>query len=166
MRSNPPIEAGYIDVDQWLCCINQCEDDLTPYLDQWMADERLSAAWALSSLILASEIAYTNANTKHDPPVWEGEESRAKVEEWSKQSHRGAFWKHIQYAQLEAWINSPAVLDKLCRAAMNCRHSEMESELRTAQQCLLEAQSTKFERVYKDRRFQTAYWQSPTYRLY
>jgi len=26
VRSNPPIESGYIDVDQWLCWISQCED--------------------------------------------------------------------------------------------------------------------------------------------
>jgi hypothetical protein len=50
VRSNSPIEGGYIDVDQWLCSISQCEDDLGPYLDQWMEDERLSASWALSSL--------------------------------------------------------------------------------------------------------------------
>ncbi len=58
VRSNPPVESGYIDVDQWLCSISQCEDDLAPYLDQWMEDERLSASWALSSLILGSTIAY------------------------------------------------------------------------------------------------------------
>jgi hypothetical protein len=45
VRSNPPIEGGYIDVDQWLCSISQCENDLGPYLVQWMEDERLSASW-------------------------------------------------------------------------------------------------------------------------
>lgn len=30
VRSNSPIESGYIEVDRWLCCISQCEDDLTP----------------------------------------------------------------------------------------------------------------------------------------
>jgi len=32
VRSNPPIEGGYIDVEMWLCSISQCENDLTPYL--------------------------------------------------------------------------------------------------------------------------------------
>jgi hypothetical protein len=36
----------------------------------------------------------------------------------------------------------------------------MEREFRTAQQCILEARSTKFEVVYRDRRFQTAYWKA------
>jgi hypothetical protein len=74
--SNPPIQGGYIDVDQWLCCISQCEYDLNPYLYQWMKDERLSASWALSSLILGSEIAYTG--TDHEPPVWEGRGIKGK----------------------------------------------------------------------------------------
>lgn len=167
VRSNPPIEGGYIDVDQWLCCISQCEDDLGPYLDQWMEDERLSAAWALSSLILGSTIAYTDTNTNHEPPVWEGEESRAKIEEWSKLPHRGASWKNCdaQYAQLQKLVKSPATLEKLRRAETSCGKSEMEREFRTAQQCILEAESTKFEVVYRKRRFQTAYWESPTYRL-
>lgn len=113
VRSNPPIEGGYIDVDQWLCCISRCEDDLAPYLDEWMKDERLSAAWALSSLILGSEIAYTGADTNHDPPVWEGEESRARIEEWSKLPHRGPFWKgsDAQYSQLQEWVTSRAALE-------------------------------------------------------
>jgi hypothetical protein len=167
VRSNPPIEGGYIDVDQWLCCISQCEDDLAPYLDQWMKDERLSSSWALSSLILGSTIAYTDADTNHDPPVWEGEESRAKFEEWSRLPHREAFWKNcdIQYTQLQKWVQSPAALEKLRRAETTCEHSEMEREFRAAQQCILEARSTKFEVVYRERRFQTAYWESPTFRL-
>lgn len=168
VRSNPPIEAGYIDVDQWLCCISQCEDNLDPYLDHWMKDKRLSAAWALSSLILGTTIAYTNADTNHNWPVWEGEESRARIEEWSKLPHRGPFWNRCdaQYAQLQRWVKSPAALEKLRRAETSCGHLEMEREFRTAQQCILEAESTKFEVVYRDRRFQTAYWESPTYRLY
>lgn len=168
VRSNPPIEGGYIDVDRWLCCISQCEDDLAPYLDQWMKNQRLSASWALSSLILGSTIAYTDADTDHNPPVWEGEESRAKIEEWSRLPHRGAFWEDCdaQYAQLPQWVKSPAALEKLRHAEITCGRSEMEREFRTAQQCILEVRSTKFEAVYRDRRFQTAYWESPVYRLY
>lgn len=168
VRSNLPIEGGYIDVDQWLCCISQCEDDLKPYLDQWTKDQSLSAAWALSCLILGSTIAYTNADTNHNHPVWEGEESRARIEEWSKLPHRGPFWDKCdaQYAQLQQWVKSSDALEKLCRAETSCGHAEMEREFRTAQQCIMEAESTKFEVVYRERRFQTPYWESPTYRLY
>lgn len=168
VRSNPPIEGGYIDVDQWLCCISRCEDNLAPYLDRWMKDKRLSASWALSSLILGSTIAYTDADTNHDPPVWEGEESEAKIEEWSRLPHREAFWKYcdVQYIQLQKWVQSPAALEKLRQAETSCEHSEMEREFRTAQRCILEARSTKFEVVYRDRHFQTAYWKSSTYRLF
>ena len=169
VRSNPPIEGGYINVDQWLCCISQCDQRLAPYLDQWTDDQRLSAAWALSSLILGSTIAYTDEETNHEPPVWEGEESRAKIEEWSKQQpHRGAFWRNCdaQYGQLQRWVRSAVAGEKLRRAEAECGNAEMEREFRTAQQCLLEARSTKFEVVYRERRFRTAYWKSPVYRLY
>jgi len=167
VRSTRPIEGGYIDVDQWLCCISQCEDDLCPFLDQWLEDNSLSAAWALSSLILSSTIAYTDENTNHDPPVWEGEESRAKIEKWYKLPHRGAFWKHCdhQYNQLQQWVKSRAALEKLHMAEEGCEQEEIVHELRTAQQCIREAQSTPFEVVYRARRFQTVYWESPTYRL-
>ncbi len=166
VRSNPPIEGGYIDVEQWLCSISQCEESLAPYLDQWRQDERLSAAWVLSSLILGSTIAYTG--TDHDPPVWEGEESRQRIKEWFKQPRRGAFWKNCdaQYAQLQQWARSPVALEKLRRAETGCGHSEMEREFRAAHECILEAGTTKFEIVYRERRFQTAYWESPAYRLY
>jgi hypothetical protein len=166
VRSNPPLEGGYIDVDQWLCSISQCEYDLNPYLDQWMKDRRLSASWALSSFILGSTIAYTGSN--HDIPAWEGEESRVKIQEWFKLPHRGAFWKDCdaQYAQLQEWTKSPAVLEELHRAEISCGRSEMEREFRAAQQCIREARTTKFEVVYRERAFQTAYWESPMYRLY
>ena len=168
VRSIPPIVGGYIDVDQWLCCISQCEDDLSPYLDSWATDERLSASWALSCLILGSTIAYTDKNTDHQPPIWDGEESRAQIEEWSKRPHRGAYWRDFdaQYWQLQQWVKSPEALKKLRRAEANCGNAEIEREFRTAQQCILEAGSTKFEVVYRLRRFQTAYWGSPTHRLY
>jgi hypothetical protein len=167
VRSNPPIKGGYIDVDQWLCCISQCEEHLGPYLDQWADDERLSASWALSSLILGSTIAYTDANTNHNPPVWEGEESRTKIQEFFNSPHRGAFWKGFdaQYEQLQQWVKSPAALEKLYRAEISCGNAELEREFSTARRCIIEAASTRFEVVYREPPFQTAYWESPTYRL-
>jgi len=167
VRSNPPIEGGYIDVDQWLCCISQCEDDLGRYLDEWMDDERLSASWALSSLILGSTIAYTG--TDHAVRVREDDPDRiAKIREWFNLPHRGAFWKDCdtQYAQLQDWVRSPAALEKLHRAEISCGNTDMEREFVTAQRSIREASSTKWEPVYRDRIFQTAYWNSPTYRLY
>jgi hypothetical protein len=163
--SNPPLGL-YIDVEQWLCCISQCEADLGPYLDRWMNDERLSSAWALSSLILGSTIAYTGK--EHEPPVWDGEESRERIQEWFNQPQRGAFWKgcDTQYAQLQRWARSPAALDKLNRAEIDCGQREMAREFRAAQRCIREAKTTKFQIVYAERRFQTSYWESPTYRLY
>lgn len=170
IRSNPPIEGGYIDVDLWLCSISQCEDDLRPYLDQWMEDERLSACWALSSLILGSTIAYTG--TDHAQPVWDDNENHdamlAKVQAWFKLPHRGAFWKgcDTQYAQLQDWVRSPVALEKLRRAETSCANTEIKREFATAQRCIREAAPTNWEPVYRDRIFQTAYWRSPIYRLY
>jgi hypothetical protein len=170
VRSNPPIEGGYIEVDQWLCSISQCEDDLSSYLNQWMSDERLSASWALSSLILGSTIAYTG--TDHSAPVWDNNEDHdlmlAKVQGWFKLPQRGPFWKDCdrQYAQLQEWVRSPATLEKLRRAEISCGNSVMEREFVNAQRCIQEARSTKWEPVYRDRLFQTAYWESPNYRLY
>jgi hypothetical protein len=170
VRSNPPIEGGYVDVDLWLCSISQCEDNLRPYLCQWMDDKRLSASWALSSLILGSTIAYTS--TDHAHPVWDFSEDPAvmlaKVQAWFELPQRGAWWKDCdtQYAQLQDWVKSAAVLEKLRRAEASCANTEMEREFATAQLCIQEAGSTKWEPLYRDRVFQTAYWESPTYRLY
>lgn len=170
VRSNPPIEGGYIDVDLWFCSISQCEDDLGPYLNHWMEDERLSACWALSSLILGSTIAYTS--TDHTAPVWDDNEDRdvmlAKVRRWFELPHRGAFWKDCdaQYTRLQEWVRSPTALEKLHRAETRCGNTDMARELATAQRCIREAKATRWEPVYRDRIFQTAYWSSPTYRLY
>src|SRR6266581_9652283 len=137
VRSNPPIEGGYIDVDQWLCSISQCKDDLGPYLNKWMEDERLSAGWALSSLILGSTIAYTGPD--HTMPASENDVERiAKIQEWFKLPHRGAWWKRCdtQYAQLQEWVRSPAALEKLRRAEIGCGNAEMVRELANAQRCI------------------------------
>jgi len=170
VRSNPPIEGGYIDVDQWLCCISQCEDDLRHYLDEWLKDDRLSACWVLSSLILGSTIAYTG--TDHTKPVWDNSEDPdvmlARVRSWFNLPQRGAFWEgcDVQYSQLQNWVRSAAALEKLRRAETSCANTAMEVEFAAAQRCIREAGSTKWEPVYRDRTFQTAYWKSPTYRLY
>ena len=166
--SNPPIEGGYIDVEMWLCCISQCEVDISSYLAQWMKDERLSSSWALSSLILGGEIQYVGDD--HIRPAWEDSEAwRTRIQEWSDLPHRGAFWDDCwrQYAQLQEFLKTPAVIQKLSSAEMDsASSSEMKREFATARQCLLEVETTKFERIYRNRKFQTAFWESPTYRLF
>lgn len=88
---NPPPEDSFTDTESWLCSIGQCEDDLSPYLDQWMGDESLSSCLALSSLLLSSAVARTG------------------------DSGRNAFWDghDAQYAQLKTWARSTAVAQKL-----------------------------------------------------
>jgi hypothetical protein len=170
IRSNPPIVGGYIDLEMWLCSISQCENDLSPYLQEWMEDERLSASWALSSLILGSTIAYTG--TDHSMPLREEDEDEdarvAKIQAWFNLPQRGAFWENCntQYSQLQDCVRSPAAIEKLRRAEVSCGNDEMKREFAAARRCLREAQSTKWEPVYRDRIFQTAYWVPSTNRLY
>jgi hypothetical protein len=60
-----------------------------------MEDERLSASWALSSLVLGSTIAYSG--TDHSKPVWDG--NSEKIRKWFDLPHRQAWWEHcdVQY---------------------------------------------------------------------
>jgi hypothetical protein len=169
--SNPPIESPYIDVEQWLCSIALCEEDIGPYLAQWMEDQRISASWALSFLILGSDIAYVDYNVDNKVPVFREDDGRsktAKVQEWFVLPHPNAWWKYCstQYVQLLEWVRSSAVLEKLRQAEIGCGNSEMEREFTTAQRCIREAKSTKFETAYERRLFQTAYIDIPFGRLY
>jgi len=135
-----------------------------------MEDERLSATWALSSLILGSTIAYTG--TDRSMPVYEDDDDTdsrdAKIKEWFSLPQRNAFWDecNTQYAALQEWARSPAAIEKLHRAEISCGSSEMAREFALAQRCIREAQLTKWEPVYRDRLFQTAYWISSTNRLF
>jgi hypothetical protein len=166
VRSHPPIEGGYLDVDQWLSSIANCEDSLASYLKQWAEDERLSASWALSFLVLGSTVAYTDANTIHDPRAWM-EEKGSDIREFFNSAHRGAFWRNCdaQYEELRRWVKSPVAFEKLQHAEATCGDADMQREFRAAQRCIIEAASTKYEVVYRQRPFQTAYWDSPNYRL-
>jgi hypothetical protein len=103
---NTPPPAGIsTDLESWLCSIGQCEDDLSPYLDQWMRDESLSACLELSSLLLSSAVARTGNRG------------------------RNAFWngREAQYAQLKAWATSPAVVEKLRLAEAHWSNSDFSS---------------------------------------
>jgi hypothetical protein len=120
--------------------------------------------YTVIDLVLGSTIAYTGAD--HNKPVWDGDSE--KIRKWFELPHRQVWWEHcdVQYNQLQGWVRSTAALEKLRRAEMSCANSEMEREFATAQRCILEARSTRWEPVYRQRLFQTAYWDSPNYRLY
>lgn len=86
-----PEDGAFTDVESWLCSIGQCEDDLDPYLHQWLEDERLSACLALSSFLLTSAVARIGT------------------------TGRNAFWqgRDVQYTQVQQWAKSPAVIGKM-----------------------------------------------------
>jgi hypothetical protein len=113
---NDPDQADcFTDLESWLCAIAQAEDDLTPYLNQWVSDERPSASFALSSMLLASAVVRSGS------------------------TGRNAFWKDRdeQYAQVQRWVKTPAVLQKLQRARISSEGSPSENELEAAVQILM-----------------------------
>jgi hypothetical protein len=103
--NSPPAEDNLTDLESWLCSIGQCEDDLSPYLDQWLGDESLSACLELSSLLLSSAVARTGDRG------------------------RNAFWdsRDAQYTQLKAWATSPTVVEKLRLAEARWSDSDIAS---------------------------------------
>ena len=111
----PPPADCFTDVESWLCAIAQAEDDLTPYLNQWINDQRLSASFALSSMLLSSAVARSGS------------------------TGRNAFWEDRgeQYAQVQHWIKTPAVFEKLERAHAASHGAPSESEFEAAMQILI-----------------------------
>lgn len=107
---NPPIEESYEDIESWICSIGQCEDDLSSYLREWIEDKRQSATLALTSLLLTSAVVLT------------------------KKAGRNDFWggRDAQYAQLQEWVKSPAVIEKLEHAEAGCADSGLASEFAAA----------------------------------
>jgi hypothetical protein len=107
---DPPPTDSFVDVECWLCSFGQCEDDLSPYLRQWIADDRISACAALSGFLLSSSILLGN------------------------DSNRDAFWdeRDAQYRQLKEWAKSPEVNDKLRAAEIRWRGSELANEFAMA----------------------------------
>lgn len=89
--TDPPENGEFNDVESWLCTIAQCEEDLAPYLNYWLKDDRETATLALIFLIANFEF------------------KKGEME------NRNAYWeKHVkQYFQLQEWIESPAVQLKL-----------------------------------------------------
>jgi len=107
---DPQAKDNFLDVETSLCSFGQCEDDLSPYLSQWIADERLSACAALSGFLLSSSIALGNG------------------------SRRDGFWdgREAQYRQLEEWAKSPEVNVKLRAAEERWRGNELANEFAAA----------------------------------
>jgi hypothetical protein len=103
--NNPSPEDRFPDTESWLCSIGQCEDDLSPYLDQWAGDESLSACLELSSLLLSSTIARTGNRGRN--PFWDSRDA--------------------QYAQLQEWATSAAVVEKLRLAEVRWSDSDVAS---------------------------------------
>jgi len=165
--SNPPIESGWIDVEEWICAISHCESDIKGNLDLWRRDDRISAAWALSCLVLGSEIPYVSMNV--DAPVWiEGQDQQAFIDEFMKTPTASPYWDQCraQLAQLIEWVRSPEASEKLRRAELTCDNEVLEQEFRFAQLCIREAPNMKFVRVYRERLYQSAFWEGLTHRLY
>jgi hypothetical protein len=110
LLNDPPTELEINDVEGWLCTIAQCEDDLHPYLNEWIEDNRASANLALSSLLLTSVVGRTES------------------------TGRNAFWedRDAQYAQLNQWVKSEKVSKKLLAAENECDDPELAFEFAAA----------------------------------
>jgi hypothetical protein len=108
--SYPPAPDSIDDIEGWLCAIAQCEDDLSVYLDMWIAVESLTASLALASFLRMSAILS------------------------SKNAGRNAFWsgRDEQYRQLSAWVKTPAVKEKLQRAIEHITDADVWDEFAAA----------------------------------
>jgi hypothetical protein len=90
LRDPPPPES-FTDVESWLCSIAQAEDDLEPYLLQWLDDQRMSASLALSSMLLSD--AGRN-------PFWDSrDEQCTQFQDWKKSR---SVLKKLQEARIES----------------------------------------------------------------
>ncbi len=118
--SDPPSESEIDDMETWICTIAQCEDDLNPYLREWIEDNRVSANLALSALLLTSALVRT------------------------ENTGRNAFWetRDDQYAQLKQWARSEAVAKKLLAAENGTDDPELASEFAAARSiCAVEIEN-------------------------
>ena len=88
------------------CSIAQAEDDISPYLDKWNKTDTLEANLCLVSLLTKSAVTH------------------------KRNTGRNAFWsaRDAQYQQLKNWIYSPAVANKLERAAHRWLNTESQNE--------------------------------------
>ena len=104
---DPPPSSSFTDVQSWLCSIAQAEEDLQPYLQEWLEDQRASASFALSLMLLSD----TGRSA-----FWEERES--------------------QYTQLQNWRISQGVVTKLERALASAESVAARNEFVAALGCL------------------------------
>jgi hypothetical protein len=101
-----PEDLAWDGVGQWLCALANCEDDMTPYLQTWLAQSCSTAYRNLAKVILELGIPY-----RTDVPMgyWEG--------------RRG------QWHQLIEWIKSSAVLQEIEAAVERWPDKSFSEEL-------------------------------------
>jgi hypothetical protein len=107
-------EDDFRETDVCLCAIAQAEQDLAPYLEQWIDNDNLAANLTLSGFILRTDI--TLAQKLYENPFWE--------------------YCEAQYAQLQNWVHTPAVVSKLDRAAVRWAKTDHEQEFLAARSML------------------------------
>ncbi len=110
-----PEQGESLNTETRLCCLGQCEQDLSFYLSQWIEDESQPACLALSSLLIGSAVLL------------------------SGKKHRNAFWDQCdaQYEHLQVWAKSSAVREKLERARARWSDSDLQQEMDTALSLLI-----------------------------
>jgi len=88
----PPEELAFDGAFGWLCSIAQAEENLEPYLGEWIAAESLCAHRHLARLVVEEELP-------------------------SKQENPGAYWTDCaaQWNQLIEWLRQPCIREKLAR---------------------------------------------------
>jgi hypothetical protein len=103
-------EEEFDDLEGWLCAIAQAEDDLTPYLVNWIEEDSLEAILALSGFLLQSAVVL------------------------DRNAGRNSFWdkRDQQYQQVKRWVRNEAVADKLERAAQQWAKTPYEEEFLAA----------------------------------
>jgi hypothetical protein len=104
----------YEGIESHLCSIAQAEDDIGPYLRQWIETETLEACFALSGLILQSAVTLR------------------------RNAGRNAFWsgRDAQYQQLKDWVYSSAAAEKLENAALQWENTNAHDEFVAARSML------------------------------
>jgi hypothetical protein len=110
-----PYVADYASAaEEWLCSIAQAEDDLSSYLSDWLQDDGEEACRELAALVITTRLVEGEGAGKHD-----------------------GFWKErqAQYSQLEDWVDSAAVREKLIRASQKA-NPEAAQEYAAALQML------------------------------
>jgi hypothetical protein len=107
-------DNDFEDTESCLCSVAQAEEDLMPYLDQWIETQTLEACLTLSGLILQSAVTL------------------------KRNAGRNNFWngRDAQYQQLKNWVFSAAVAEKLERAALQWANTSSHDEFVAARTML------------------------------